>query len=115
MIPPEQNAEFVCQMESVLQVYQRQYHPDFPVVCLDEATKQLVKETVEPVAIKPRQPKRQDYKYERNGTANLFMLCNPMQGWRHLEVTERRTAIDYADLLKNLVDIYYPDAQGKRI
>ena len=110
MIPPEQNAEFVCQMESVLQVYQRHYHPDFPVVCLDEATKQLVKETVEPVAVKPGQPKRQDYKYERNGTANLFMLCNPIQGWRHIEVTKRRTAVDYAHLLKDLVDVYYPDA-----
>jgi len=110
VIPPEQNAEFVCQMESVLQVYQRHYHPDFPVICLDEATKQLVKETIEPVAGKPGQPKRQDYKYERNGTANLFMLCNPIQGWRHIEVTERRTAVDYAYLLKDLVDIYYPDA-----
>jgi hypothetical protein len=110
VIPPEQNAEFVCQMESVLQVYQQRYHPDFPVICLDEATKQLVKETVEPVAAQPRQPKREDYKYERNGTANLFMLCEPMAGWRRIEVTERRTAVDYAHLLKNLVDIHYPDA-----
>lgn len=109
MIPPEQNAEFVCQMESVLQVYQQRYHPDFPVICLDEATKQLVKETVEPVAIKPGQREREDYKYERNGTANLFMLCDPMQGWRHLKITERRTAVDYAHVLKDLVDIYYPD------
>jgi len=75
----------------VLQAYQQRYHPDFPVICLDEATKQLVKETVEPVAVKPRQPKR-DYLYERNGTANLFILCEPMAGWRHIEVTERRTA-----------------------
>jgi hypothetical protein len=65
VIPPEQNAEFVCQMESVLQVYQQRYHPDFPVICLDEATKQLVRETVEPVVAQPRQPKRQDYRYER--------------------------------------------------
>jgi hypothetical protein len=97
-------------MESVLQVYQQRYHPDFPVICLDEATKQLVRETVEPVVAQPRQPKRQDYRYERNGTANLFILCEPMAGWRHIEVTERRTAVDYAYLLKNLVDIYYPDA-----
>ncbi len=97
-------------MESVLQVYQRHYHPDFPVICLDEATKQLVKETVELVAAKPGQSKRQDYRYERNGTANLFMLCNPIQGWRHIEVTKCRTAVDYAYLLKDLVDIYYPDA-----
>ena len=70
----------------------------------------LSRETVEPVAAKPGQSKRQDYRYERNGTANLFMLCDPMQGWRHLEVTKRRTAVDYAYLLKDLVDIYYPYA-----
>lgn len=109
MIPPEQNAEFVCQMETVLEVYQREYHPDFPVVCLDEAMKQLVQEFVEPVAMRPGQPKREDYKYERNGTANLFMLCEPMMGWRQVEGTQRRTAIDYAHLLKDLVDLYYPD------
>lgn len=97
-------------MESVLEVYQRPYHRDFPVVCLDEAMKQLVKETVEPVAVQPGQPKRTDYRYERNGTANLFMLCDPMQGWRHVEVTQRRTALDYAHLLKDLVDLHYSDS-----
>lgn len=97
-------------MESVLEVYQRRYHPDFPIVCLDEATKQLVKETIEPVAAQPGQPKREDYQYQRNGTANLFMLCEPIEGWRHVEVTQRRTAVDYAHLLKDLVDIHYPDA-----
>lgn len=109
MIPPEQNAEFVCQMEQVLEVYQRSYHDDFPVVCLDEAMKQLVKETIEPVAAKPGQPQRVDYKYERNGTANLFMLCEPMTGWRNVKVTPQRTAIDYAHLLKDLVDLHYRD------
>lgn len=110
MIPPEQNAEFVCQMEQVLDVYQRRYQDDFPVVCLDEAMKQLVKETREPVALKSGQPQRVDYKYERNGTANLFMLLEPMAGWRQLKVTQQRTAIDYAHLLKELVDLHYPDA-----
>lgn len=110
VIPPEQNAEFVCQMEQVLDVYQRRYHDDFPVVCLDEAMKQLVKETIELIAMQPGQPKRVDYKYERNGTANLFMLCEPMAGWRHVKVTAQRTAIDYAHLLKDLVDLHYPDA-----
>ena len=110
MIPPQQNAEFVCQMEQVLDVYQRRYQIDFPVVCLDEAMKQLVKETIEPIAAQPGQPKRVDYQYERNGTANLFMLCEPMAGWRHVKVTEQRTAIDYAHLLKDLVDQHYPDA-----
>ena len=110
MIPPKQDAEFVCQMESVLEVYQRRYHPDFPVICLDEAMKQLVKETVTLMAAQPGQPQRQDYQYERNGTANLFMLCEPIEGWRHVEVTRQRTAVDDAHLLKDVVDIHGPDA-----
>lgn len=97
-------------MEEVLEVYQRPYDPDYPVICLDEATKQLVKETTTPISAQPGQPERGDYEYERNGTANLFMLCEPMLGWRRVEVTDRRTAIDYAHLLKHLVDYDYPDA-----
>lgn len=97
-------------MESVLDVYQRQYHPDFPVLCLDEASKQLVKETVEVVPAKPGQPQRQDYQYERNGTANLFMVCEPMMGRRTVAVTHRRTAVDYAYLLQRIVDDHYPEA-----
>jgi hypothetical protein len=97
-------------MENVLEIYQQRYHEDFPVVCLDEAMKQLVKETIEPMAVQPGQPQRVDYRYERHGTANLFMLCEPMAGWRHVKVTAQRTAIDYAHLLKDLVDLHYPDA-----
>jgi len=69
-------------MESVLEVYQRPYDPDFPVVCIDEAMKQWVQETVRPLPAEPGQPRREDYQYERNGTANLFMICEPMAGWR---------------------------------
>jgi hypothetical protein len=98
-------------MESVLEVYQTRYSDAFPVVCLDESTKQLVKETVTPIAAQPGVPERMDYEYERNGTANLFMVCEPMVGWRRVEVTQRRTAIDYAHLLKTLVDVDYPDAE----
>ncbi len=97
-------------MESVLEVYHRPYHPDFPVICLDESPKQLIKETIEPMAAEPGQVQRYNYKYERNGVANLFMFCEPMTGHRRVKVTERRTAIDYAHQLKDLVDIYYPDA-----
>lgn len=97
-------------MESVLEVYQRRYHTEFPVLCLDEAMKQLVKETVAPMPAQPGQPQRQDFQYERNGTANLFMLCEPIAGWRHVEVTQQRTAIDYAHVLKDIVDLHYPDA-----
>lgn len=97
-------------MESVLEVYQTRYNSAFPVVCIDESTKQLVKETAMPIAAQPGVPERVDYEYERNGTANLFMICEPMVGWRRVEVTQHRTAIDYAHLLKTLVDLDYPDA-----
>jgi hypothetical protein len=98
-------------MEAVLTVYQPVYDPDYPVVCLDEASKQLVKKTLTPIPACPGQPERVDYEYERNGTANLFMLCEPMTGWRRVQVTERRTAIDYAHLLQHLVDCDYPEAR----
>lgn len=97
-------------MEEVLTLYQQTYELDYPVVCLDEASKQLVKETITPIPARPAQPERVDYEYERNGTANVFMLCEPMTGWRRVQVTERRTAIDYAHLLKHLVDYDYPEA-----
>lgn len=97
-------------MEAVLEVYQTRYSDAFPVVCIDEATKQLVKETVIPIPAQPGVPERIDYEYERNGTANLFMVCEPIAGWRRVEVTQRRTAVDYAHLLKTLVDVDYPEA-----
>ena len=111
VIPPSQNAEFVWRMETVLAVYQTDYTPNMPVICIDEASKQLVKETRLPIPAQPGQPERVDYEYERNGTANLFMVCEPMIGWRRVTVTERRTAVDYAHLLKTLVDIDYAQAQ----
>ncbi|MBV8092057.1 MAG: IS630 family transposase [Acetobacteraceae bacterium] len=110
VIPPDANAAFVAGMEDVLEVYQRPHDPACPVVCLDEATKQLVKQTRLPMPAKPGQPARQDYEYERNGTANLFMLFAPLEGWRHVEVTDRHTALDYAQLLKDLSDRHFPAA-----
>jgi hypothetical protein len=91
-------------MEDVLEVYQRPHDPARPVVCLDETSKQLVAETRVPIAAKPGQAARQDYEYERNGTANLFMMFAPLEGWRHVEVTDRHTAVDYAQILKDLSD-----------
>ena len=108
VIPPEANAAFVASMEDVLEVYQRPHNPDRPVVCLDETTKQLIKETRVPVPAKPGQPARHDYEYERNGTANLFMLFAPLEGWRHVEVTDRHAALDYAQVLKDLSDRHFP-------
>jgi len=98
-------------MEAVLEVYQTAYNPKIPVICIDEATKQLVKETQVPIPAERGQPERFDYEYERNGTANLFMICEPMVGWRRVEVTQQRTAIDYAHLLKTLVDSDYAQAE----
>ncbi len=96
-------------MEDVLEVYHRPRDPDRPVVCVDETSKQLIAETRVPIAAKPGQPKRYDYEYERNGTANLFMMFAPLEGWRHVKVTDRHTAVDYAQVLKDLSDTHYPN------
>jgi hypothetical protein len=111
VIPPDANAGFVAAMEDVLEVYQRPRDADRPVVCLDETTKQLIKETRAPIQARPGQPARYDYEYERNGTANLFMLFAPLEGWRHVEVTDRHTALDYAQILKALSDEHFPTAR----
>jgi hypothetical protein len=83
VIPPKANAEFVCAREDVLEVYHRPYAPKQPQVCLDEASKQLVAETRTPLPAEPGQPAREDYEYERCGTANLFMVFEPLAGQRH--------------------------------
>jgi hypothetical protein len=98
-------------MEEVLEVYTQPHDPQRPLVCLDETSKQLVLETRTPLPMKEGYPQRVDYEYERGGTANLFMLFAPLEGFRHTEVTERRTAIDYARVLKDLSDIHFPRAK----
>ena len=98
-------------MEDVLTVYQRPLDAENPVVCLDESSKQLVKETRLPIPMQEGQAERYDYEYERNGVANLFMLFAPFQGWRHIKVTDRRTKQDWAQVMKDLVDIHFPDAK----
>ena len=80
------------------------------MVCLDETSKQLIAEICVPIAAKPGRPARTDYQYERNGTANIFMLFVPLEGWRHVEVTARHTAVDYAHLLKQVSDTWFPNA-----
>lgn len=111
VIPPEHDAEFVCAMEDVLEVYQRDYDPKRPVLCLDESSKQLVAETRQPIPAAPGRPERIDCEYERNGTANLFMVTEPLVGQRYVTVTERRTAVDFARVLRDLVDHTYADAE----
>ena len=98
-------------MEDVLEVYTRPHDPARPLVCLDETSKQLVAETRTPLPVQPGRPARYDYEYERNGTASLFMLFAPLEGWRHVEVTDQRTAIDYALVLKDLSDVYFARAE----
>jgi len=97
-------------MEDVLEVYHRPHDPAQPVVCVDETSKQLIAETRVPIAAKPGRPARYDYEYQRNGTANLFMIFAPLEGWRHVKVTERHTAVDYAQVLKELSDTHFPEA-----
>jgi hypothetical protein len=98
-------------MEDVLDVYKRPYDPKRPNVCLDETSKQLIGETRIPVPACPGQPARYDYEYKRNGVANLFMIFEPLVGKRHVKVTERRTKIDWAHCVRDLVDQIYPDAE----
>ncbi len=111
VIPPDANAGFVAAMEDVLETYQKPRDPDRPLVCLDETSKQLVVETRTPIPAKPGQPARHDYEYERNGVANLFMVFAPLEGWRHVKVTDRHAAVDYAHVLKELSDTHFPSAK----
>ena len=98
-------------MEDVLDVYARHYDRRFPVICMDEASKQLVGEVRAPLPMRPGDPKRIDSEYVRLGTCNLFMFCEPLRGWRHVRVTERRTKIDWAHALKDFLAEFYPNAE----
>ncbi len=112
VIPPEADAAFVCAMEDVLDVYHQPRDPKRPRVCLDEGTKQLIKETRLPIPAAPGQVAREDDEYERNGTSNLFMLFAPLENWRPVKVTDQRTRIDWAYLIRDLVDIHFPQAEN---
>lgn len=98
-------------MEDVLDVYARPYDPRFPVVCMDEASKQLIGETRQPWPMRPGQPERIDSEYERLGTCNLFLFCEPLRGWRQVRVTERRTMVDWAYALRDVLTECYSEAE----
>jgi hypothetical protein len=115
VIPPQANAEFVCAMEDVLELYHEPYDPTRPVVCFDEGTKQLIGETRTPLPMTHGKVLRYDYEYERHGTANLFMFFAPLCAWRHVEITDRRTMIDYAHCMRDLVDVHFPEAEVVRV
>jgi hypothetical protein len=102
-------------MEDVLDLYEEPYDPACPVVCADETSRQLVQETRTPIPAKPGRPERFDYEYKRNGTRNLFLFCEPLRGWRHVVVTERRTMVDFAEQVRWLADEVYPEAQRIRV
>ena len=118
VIPPEQNGEFVAQMEETLDLYQLPYDPRWPMVNMDEQPVQLTKETRVPIPATPGSPECPghpeliDYEYERNGTANIFMFTEPLSGKRHVNIRKQRTAIDWAQEVKELLDVHYPEADG---
>ena len=102
-------------MEDVLDLYAEPYDLDWPVVCFDETSTQLLADTRPPIPVQPGQPRRQDYEYRRAGTRNIFLTCEPLAGWRHVAITERRTMEDFAHQMRWLVDEAYPDAPVVRV
>jgi len=111
VIPPESDGEFVANMEQVLDTYAQPYDAKHPVVCMDEQPIQLLKETRVPVAATKDHPRRVDYEYERAGTASIFMFCEPLSGWRQATVRERRTKVDWAMEVEELLRTRYASAQ----
>ena len=108
---PAASARYVAAMEHILDLYELPYNPLRPMVCFDETSKQLIAETRIPLPASPGHVLRYDYEYRRNGTSNLFLFFEPLAAWRHVEVTERRTKLDFAHQMRWLVDVAHPDAE----
>ena len=115
MVYPKVSADFVAHMEEVLDLYAEPYDPKRPVVCFDETSTQLLAETQPALPAQPGYPLRQDYEYRREGTRNLFLACEPLAGWRHVAITERRTMQDFAQQMRWLVDEAYPEIAVVRV
>jgi hypothetical protein len=111
VIPPKHNAEFVACMEDVLDIYERPYDARFPVVCMDEQPVQLIGETRIALPIEPGQPEKYDYEYRRNGTAVNFMFTEPLASWRKVDIRETETMIVWAEEIRILLDVDYPDVE----
>jgi hypothetical protein len=111
VIPPALSPAFVAAMEDVLAVYARPVDPQRPLICFDEGGKELVAQVTPPLPAAPGRPAREDSAYLRNGAANLFLACAPYEGWRQVQVTARRTAVDFAHAVRALVDRSFPDAE----
>jgi len=110
-LSPTADPEFVWHMEDVLDVYQRPLTPSRPVVCLDETSRQLLGDVRPPLPASPGQPARSDPEYVRGGVANLFLMSEPLRGWRSVRVSTQRTRLDFAACVKELVDLHYPEAE----
>ena len=110
-IPPDCNAEFVARMEDILAIYALPYNPEYPVICMDESSKQLIGEVAIPIPAAPGHPRLMDDEYVRNGVASIFMEVEPLAGRRHVEITERRTMLDWSHFIKGMLDTRYPDAE----
>lgn len=111
MIPPEGSAEFVADMEEVLETYEQPYNPNIPVICMDEQPVQLTKEVRAPIEATQNHPRRVDYEYERAGTASLFLFVEPLAGWRKVKARPRRTKVDWATEVAELLDGRYADCE----
>ena len=111
VIPPDADAEFAACMEDVLEIYAQPYNAAFPVVCMDEQPVQLTKETREPIAATREHPQRVDYEYERAGTACIFMFAEPLSGWRKVSAQPRRTKVDWALEMEELLGTRYADVE----
>jgi len=112
---PTLNAEYVARMEDVLELYAAPPDPLCPVVCFDETPRQLIGESRVPIRAEPGKPRRSDYEYVRNGTANVFMFVDVNRPWRHAKVTDQRTCLDFAECMRDLVDDHYPEAKRIRV
>ena len=111
VIPPKHNSYFVAAMEKVLDVYKRAYSWLFPVVCMDESPKQLIRETRRSIVMKSGHDRKEDFEYERCGVVNIFLASEPLNGKRYVEVTERKTKNDWAIFIKNIADDWYKAAK----
>jgi transposase len=112
---PKIDGEYVARMEDVLELYAEAPDPLRPVVCFDETPRQLIGEARVPVRAEPGKPARVDYEYVRNGTANVFMFVDVNRPWRHVKVTDQRTCVDFAECMRDLVDVHYPEAERIRV
>ena len=114
-IPKDYNGEFVARMEDILDTYAMPYDPRIPLICMDEQPCQLLGHIIEPIPMKPGKPHREDYEYKREGTCSIFILTEPLRGWRHIEATKQRTKLDWALQINQLLTNFYPDAERIRL